>query len=534
MALLELEAGDVFEFHKWQQDIDRLREEYHEAELLRGRACAAPGRSSDDGRPWRSTIGSSQARSPSSSSKVTRSNPSSSRTIREAWRRTIFDRFLLEDIRTRILRHLIEEDIIGSKVEAVVAVVDARAQADSRHRHGRDARCRRRIGSLTPATRAFDADRLDAVVVRGRPRASTAGWTPSARRGHRDLLSRPRATSRSRVKADEPVGAGAGRRAAGDDRRGTAFRRRVADVPRCQPEPAGRRGGGGPAGFRRAVRDRRDRCGAAARRGCSTPREGFNTVQIEVERGARIWTPATSRSSLRFSKDCSRCFARSRRKARRGRATGVIRRALRLRIGAPVNLADWSQARKRMYDTNVFRQVDIEPVPIEPTTEESAAGIQPVRAVVRVVEYPGVAAALRRAVQRRTKRGARCRRRHRACRTSASWPTSRIRMCSAARSPPASPARYERSRQAGSLFTSNGSFFGLPIRSSGFVFTSRQRFVDQDVTTIDQRFGVSAEQRWRPFRLLGGDLELPVRAHHAFETNLSRRSSSLRHHMSRR
>ena len=67
---------------------------------------------------------------------------------------------------------------------------------------------------------------------------------------------------------------------------------------------------------------------------------------------------------------------------------GVVRRALRLRIGAPVNLAEWSQARKRMYDTNVFRQVDIEPVPVEPTTEESAAGIQPVRAVVRLVEYP--------------------------------------------------------------------------------------------------------------------------------------------------
>ncbi len=66
----------------------------------------------------------------------------------------------------------------------------------------------------------------------------------------------------------------------------------------------------------------------------------------------------------------------------------MILRALRLRIGEPVNLGDWSQARKRMYDTNVFRQVDIEPVPMEPTTEDSAAGIQPVRAVVRVVEYP--------------------------------------------------------------------------------------------------------------------------------------------------
>ena len=62
--------------------------------------------------------------------------------------------------------------------------------------------------------------------------------------------------------------------------------------------------------------------------------------------------------------------------------------ALRLRMGAPVNLGDWSLARKRLYDTNVFRQVDIEPVPMEPTAQDSAAGIQPIRAVVRVVEYP--------------------------------------------------------------------------------------------------------------------------------------------------
>ena len=60
--------------------------------------------------------------------------------------------------------------------------------------------------------------------------------------------------------------------------------------------------------------------------------------------------------------------------------------------------------------------------------------------------------------------------------------------------------RYERDRQAGSLFVSNSSFFGLPIRSSGFVFTSRQRFFVDEITTIDRRFGVSAEQRWRPFR----------------------------------
>ena len=49
----------------------------------------------------------------------------------------------------------------------------------------------------------------------------------------------------------------------------------------------------------------------------------------------------------------------------------VVRRALRLRLGTPVNLGDWSQARKRLYDTNVFRQVDIEPVPGELTDHYS-------------------------------------------------------------------------------------------------------------------------------------------------------------------
>ena len=53
-----------------------------------------------------------------------------------------------------------------------------------------------------------------------------------------------------------------------------------------------------------------------------------------------------------------------------------------------MNLAVWSQARKRLYDTNVFRQVDLEPIPLEATPEDKARGVQPVRAVVRVIDYP--------------------------------------------------------------------------------------------------------------------------------------------------
>jgi outer membrane protein insertion porin family len=65
--------------------------------------------------------------------------------------------------------------------------------------------------------------------------------------------------------------------------------------------------------------------------------------------------------------------------------------------------------------------------------------------------------------------------------------------------------RYERNRQAGSLFMSNSSFFGLPIRSSGYISVNRKRTVDVNVvgletTTLEDRKKVSVEQRWRPRR----------------------------------
>ena len=42
---------------------------------------------------------------------------------------------------------------------------------------------------------------------------------------------------------------------------------------------------------------------------------------------------------------------------------GMIDRALRLELGAPVDQAVWNQARKRLYDTGVFRRVDLTAVP---------------------------------------------------------------------------------------------------------------------------------------------------------------------------
>ncbi len=58
--------------------------------------------------------------------------------------------------------------------------------------------------------------------------------------------------------------------------------------------------------------------------------------------------------------------------------------ALRFKIGEPVDLDEMTLARKRLYDTNVFRLVDIQTVPVGDTVD----GVQPVKAVVKVEEYP--------------------------------------------------------------------------------------------------------------------------------------------------
>ena len=42
--------------------------------------------------------------------------------LRDSWRRTIFDRFLIQDFESRILRHLVGEDNIGSEVRAEIAL----------------------------------------------------------------------------------------------------------------------------------------------------------------------------------------------------------------------------------------------------------------------------------------------------------------------------------------------------------------------------------------------------------------------------
>ena len=49
----------------------------------------------------------------------------------------------------------------------------------------------------------------------------------------------------------------------------------------------------------------------------------------------------------------------------------LVRRALKLEAGEPVNLAEWATARQRLYETGVFRSVDIQPEPMPIAAERT-------------------------------------------------------------------------------------------------------------------------------------------------------------------
>ncbi|MGQ0735461.1 MAG: BamA/OMP85 family outer membrane protein, partial [Acidobacteriota bacterium] len=491
-ALLKLEVGEPFEFHRWQDDLDRLRAAYYERHYYEARVRGLR-QVSEDGQSvaleYRITRGPV-------AELVFEGHPverALEEEIRDAWTRTIFERFLLEDIRTRVLRHLMEQRYLDSRVDTEVSSTAA----------GKQIRVTVTAGTLVKArTIAFtgnariEADRLETVVADAG--LSVDGWLDPQRlvdplvRYYRSqgYLSAAVTAGAPAVKGESgvlPVAIVEGPRFI----IGTVSFPGV-DASRIQAVTTAARLDTGVPYVTTAVDEARRRVEDLY------AREGFNAVSVDIgseanaEGGSVDVTVTILEGPQQVLREVTTQGATRTQE-------GVVTRALRLRLGDPVNLGVWSQARKRLYDTNVFRQVDIEAVPMSASPEEAAAGIEPVRAVVRVVEYP--VWRLRYGGQVSDERidftGGNGRQQSLGILADLQNQNVFGRAITAGIA-----GRIERDRQVGSVFTSNGSFFGLPIRSSGFLFSSRQRFVVSEFASrIDERVGLSAEQRWRPFRL---------------------------------
>jgi outer membrane protein insertion porin family len=494
MASLDLDPGDSFNFHEWQGDIDRLRGVYHDLGHyeVRVRGARQP---SEDGL----TVALDYAIEPGPLTElVIEGHPLDAELqeeIHEVWRRSIFDRFLLDEIEALIARHLMEENELGSTIEATIAEsTPARKRVRVVVTAGTVVRTREIQYTGNRAIRDDDLD--DAVTAAAQ---DVDGWLDPRRIAEAlEDFYRSQGYLAVTVKVDRPrVEGEVGILPVVIDE-GARFVIGALTFPGVTPQRlasaavAVRLESGAPFTTETIddARERLERMYAD---------DGFNSAQIEVN---TVPNPAsgTVDVSVAVLEGLQQVLREVALQGDTRTDEDVVRRALRLRIGQPVNLGAWAQARKRLYDTNVFRQVDIEPVPIDATTEDLNAGIQPVRAVVRVQEYP--LWRLRYGAQFTDELA------------EVPDPDGDTRLQSLGvvadlqnqnlfgRAITAGMAgRYERNRQAASLFLSNSSFFSLPIRSSGFVYTSRQRFAPGNpFETIDTRVGVTGEQRWRPFR----------------------------------
>jgi len=174
--------------------------------------------------------------------------------------------------------------------------------------------------------------------------------------------------------------------------------------------------------------------------------------------------------------------------------TGLIDRALQLQSGEPVDQAAWNRARKRLYDIGVFRSVDITAVPLETETAPTALreGVdEPVTARVTLEEWPSYQ--LRYGLQMIDERAPAGEVADRRGQLGAVADLTRQNLFGRAITLGTS-VRYDTVQQAVRGFMSLPSFFGLPVQSNLFGARLRETsgFLTQDVHRL------TLEQQIRP------------------------------------
>ena len=171
---------------------------------------------------------------------------------------------------------------------------------------------------------------------------------------------------------------------------------------------------------------------------------------------------------------------------------GLIDRALQFQPGAPVDPAVWNGARKRLYDLGVFRSVDITAVPQEPApTAPSEGEDEAVTARVTLEEWPDYQ--LRYGLQMLDERAPASEVTNRWGQIGAVADLTRRNLFGRAISL-GTAVRFDRAQQTVRGFMSLPSFFGRPVTSN--VFGARLRETHGLLTRDVHR--LTLEQQVRP------------------------------------
>lgn len=376
---LVLREGRPFRFDRWQDDVTLVGEWYRARGYLETRV-RAERRLSADGLTV--ALAYRVTRGPRTTLVVEGLAVPSGlrRTLEEAWARSVFDQFLLDDLTRLVRRHLVDHDRLGGDV---TARVDQRTDEDKRIRLdvSQGQPVRRRVVVFDGARVLSERTLLRTLAASGQ--GLDLWLDPSLASALLEPVYAAVGYLNAQVTADPPVVEGdtgllrvhideglqyqlASVRTTGvDDTRtaevdaafglatGEVYRPAAAELARERVVELFHR-----EGFHDVVVDVRPFVDRAA--------HAVN-LTVAVTPGARhVLAGIDTRGTVRTS-------------------AGVVQGALQLHEGAPVDLREWARARKRLYDTNVFRQVDLAPTPAAPV---QADGTQPVTATVTLTEWP--------------------------------------------------------------------------------------------------------------------------------------------------
>ncbi|MEW6322464.1 MAG: translocation/assembly module TamB domain-containing protein [Acidobacteriota bacterium] len=510
-ASLGLKVGDRFNFHRWQRDIQRLRDWYRDQGRLEARVRASREEVGADGvvLTYHLTEG------PSTEIRVHGVELSSEarRDIEERWSRSIFDRFLVEAVRRRV-----EEDLVSRNVFMSVVDVSVTAPAEDEKVLAIEVAPGRRVSERRIAFSghaAFDEKRLKAIVAgAGLP---VDGWMDRGAlgdairfayvdAGYLDAVVRvdePRVEGRTAVL---PVGIVEGPR------------HTIASVAVEGVDAARTARVSGAVAMAAGDPYIADEVVAARRAIERQYREwGFNEVRVD-SRTEPVPDAASLALTFVVEEGPQQVLTEVVVSGAEETRPGIIEGTLGLEAGAPADLGGWARARKRLYDTNLFREVDIDS---ERVGDVDAAGVQPVRARVTVVEWPtwrlryGLElndVQLDAAEDGTTPRN-----------QSLGLTADLLNQNLFGRAVAGGLAgRYERSRWTVRNFFSTPRFFGLPATSTVFLRLSHEEVpVSETFGFVSDVRSVTVEQRWRPLASSEFALSYRFERNHTFDPNPS-------------
>jgi len=485
--MVQVRAGEPFSFYDWQRDLDRLTAAYVDRGYFEARVR---GRRED--RPDGSIgVVYAVSRGPATRIVVEGATIPESETdaIEEAWTRAVFDRFLVQDAEDRLRRHLLASGYVEGKVRGAIEM-----SGDTKTLHltvEEGARTERRE-LLFRGNDAVSDGELEAVLTQSgleleawidpdaAVRALTAFYHDDGYLQARVEVAAPAPESGPGVLAidivEGPRALVAQVRLEGVSDAERPHIERAIDIAPPDPYTA--------LGLDAA----RDRVARHYRQ------HGFNSVQVTAAA-----TPTDDATSVELAFTVVEGQRQVLREVVTSGATrtreGIVDRALRLRVGEPVNLEEWSMARKRLFDTNVFRAVDIQAVPMG----EPVGGEQDVRAMVTVEEYPHWR--FRYGIQGDRERADPIGGEEEGRLSTTVGATAEIRnqnLFGRALTAGVS-GLVEKDYQRGNVFLSNASFFGLPVRSVVSAYRSRENI---DAPYVYEEVGLGIEQRWRRRRVI--------------------------------